>query len=269
MPQAIITVEGRPAGGNATANGLITFLRDSVNSVTRERLFYNRLYYDLKLAAAHSGYALTLYQPEVDRDGFDVVLDDGDVTRFVQLKTVLKSSTTTMWNIMKRFLRPDLALSDAYGVEPMEAGKGGAVVLIEIDASLHEPTLTYRVTDFSILRMLATVLGRSVKRAPGAKLLGGRRLVSERAWSGIMRGSPHEKITLNKSSFLKANGPAGVLALLGLRSDTGCYQPATRMMMAERHGFRVEPDGTIFCPPGQDPARLRQGLCRGSAAGGL
>ncbi|MEA3000598.1 MAG: hypothetical protein QOK17_2431 [Sphingomonadales bacterium] len=232
---------------------LISFLNNPVNSVTRERLFYNRLYYDLKLAAAHSGYPLTLYEPEVDRDGFDVVLDDGDATRFVQLKTVLASSTTTTWDISKRFLRPEPVLAEAYGIVPADAGKGGAVVLIEIDATLSDPTLTYRVTDFSILLILSTVLGRTTARPPGAAILGSRRTVAEGSWLELQRGSPKHKVKLNKSSFLKAKGPAGLLSLLGLHSENQCYQPATRMMLAQQGGFRVERDGTINTPPDLTP----------------
>lgn len=232
---------------------LISFLNSPVNSVTRERLFYNRLYYDLKLAAAHRGYALTLYEPEVDRDGFDVVLDDGDATRFVQLKTVLTSSATTTWDISKRFLRAEPVLGETYGITPAEAGKGGAVVLIEIDASVAEPVLTYRVTDFSILLVISSVLGRKCSKPPGSTLLGSRRTVAKASWEELQRGSHRDKIKLNKSSFLKAEGPAGLLALLGLHSESQCYQPATRMMLAEQRGFRVEQDGSILTPSDLTP----------------
>lgn len=232
---------------------LITFLNNPVNSVTRERLFYNRLYYDLKLAAAHRGYALTIYEPEVDRDGFDVVLDDGDLTRFVQLKTVLTSSATTTWEISKRFLRPEPVLAETQGIEPAESGKGGAVVLIEIDATLPEPTLNYRVTDFSILRILSTVLGRSIGKPPGTAILGSRRTVARASWIALQRDISTPKLKLNKSSFLKAKGPAGLLSLLGLHSENQCYQPAARIMAAEQLGFRVEHDGTILTPPDLTP----------------
>lgn len=232
---------------------LKSFLNNPVNSVTRERLFYNRLYYDLKLAAAHRGYALTLYEPEVDRDGFDVVLDDGDATRFVQLKTVLTSSATTTWDISKRFLRPEPVLADSYGIVPAEAGKGGAVVLIEIDATMPVPTISYRVCDFSILLIISTVLGRAAATPPGARFLGSRRTVADASWLELQRGSPRDKVKLNKSSFLKAKSPAGLLSLLGLHSDNQCYQPATRMMMAQRQGFRVEHDGSILTPTDLTP----------------
>lgn len=70
------------------------FCRTPSNSVTRERIFFHKLYFDLKLATARCGYALTLFEPEVDRDSYDVMLDDGDTQRRVQLKTVLKTAKT-------------------------------------------------------------------------------------------------------------------------------------------------------------------------------
>lgn len=223
---------------------LRVFLNASENSVTRERLFFNRFYYDLKLAAAHRGIALTVYEPEVDRDGFDVVIDDGDVTRFVQLKTVLKTSPTSLWRTRKRFLRPDRTLAEPQGIGGADSGKGGAVVLIEIDASQYNPPVTYHVTDYSVLRILSSVLGRGTKHGPD-RLLGARRTLAFRTWMELHRGSPDDKITLTKQQFLKARDAAGVLALLDLHSEYDCYLPGTSLIMAEREGFRVEDDGFI------------------------
>jgi hypothetical protein len=58
-----------------------SFLEAKVNSVSRERIFHNKLFFDLKLAAARAGYHLSVFEPEVDRDAFDVFLDDGDNER--------------------------------------------------------------------------------------------------------------------------------------------------------------------------------------------
>jgi hypothetical protein len=64
---------------------LAEFFADRHNNVSREKMFFNRLYFDLKLAAAHSNCALSIFAPEVGRDGFDVSLDDGDLDRRFQL----------------------------------------------------------------------------------------------------------------------------------------------------------------------------------------
>ncbi len=75
---------------------LETFLLEGENSRTKESLVNYRLFYDLKLAAALQGYDLSLYTPDVDRDGFDIILDDQDSVRKIQLKTVSNDSTGTL-----------------------------------------------------------------------------------------------------------------------------------------------------------------------------
>ena len=65
------------------------FLLADVNSRAKESLINYKLFYDLKLSAALDGYDLSLYTPDVDRDGFDIILDDRDSVRKIQLKTVL------------------------------------------------------------------------------------------------------------------------------------------------------------------------------------
>jgi len=81
------------------------FLNASVNTKTRERIFFNKFYFDVKLAAGRRGYPLTMFEPEVDRGGFDVVLDDADTTRHLQLKSATRSSGTNQWVTTPRFLR--------------------------------------------------------------------------------------------------------------------------------------------------------------------
>jgi hypothetical protein len=68
------------------------FLRDPKNSVTKERIYFHKLVFDLQLAAAKANYALQLFQLEVDREGFDLVVNDGELERRLQVKTVLLSS---------------------------------------------------------------------------------------------------------------------------------------------------------------------------------
>lgn len=68
---------------------LQAFLKAKVNSVSRERIFHNKLFFDLKLAAARARYHLSIFEPEVDRDAFDIFLDDGDNERRIQVKTAV------------------------------------------------------------------------------------------------------------------------------------------------------------------------------------
>jgi hypothetical protein len=55
---------------------LSEYFKDSANLVTRERIYFHKIAFDLELAAARKGYHLQLFEPEVDRDGFDIVLND-------------------------------------------------------------------------------------------------------------------------------------------------------------------------------------------------
>lgn len=105
------------------------------NSVTRSRIYFHRLAFGLKLGAGRtgrSGYPLEIYEPDVDRDGFDIVLNDGDYERHVQVKTVLKSAKTAEWEIRTRLLRPKLEIADWFDLEPMSGGIGGGFLLQEV-----------------------------------------------------------------------------------------------------------------------------------------
>lgn len=99
------------------------FLNAPVNTVTRERMFFNKLYFDLKLAAARRGYHLSVFEPEVDRDKFDVLLDDGDNERRIQLKAFSKSSGTSQWSSNKRFMRPDIIAGEKLRIVPAVSGE--------------------------------------------------------------------------------------------------------------------------------------------------
>ncbi|MGY3618114.1 hypothetical protein [Bradyrhizobium sp. USDA 10063] len=107
-----------------TKSRLAEFFSDRHNNTSREKMFFNRLHFDLKLSAAHSNYALSIFAPEVDRDGFDVSLDDGDLDRRFQLNTVLKIAGTSSWDIHKRLLRPSLAYAQLLGFPQSQAGIG-------------------------------------------------------------------------------------------------------------------------------------------------
>ena len=68
---------------------LSEYFKDPGNLVTRERIYFHKIAFDLELAAARKGYHLQLFEPEVDRDGFDIVLNDHIWERHVQVKLVL------------------------------------------------------------------------------------------------------------------------------------------------------------------------------------
>jgi hypothetical protein len=132
---------------------LYAYLLASENSRTREAILRHRFVYDLTLAAARRGYALQVYLGEVDRDGFDIVLDDGGSLRKVQLKSVL--SSTESWRIRKKLLLPEAADAEPLGFigEQSSSGLGGGVVLQDVEVRDDgELNVTYSYTDVPVLR---------------------------------------------------------------------------------------------------------------------
>jgi hypothetical protein len=64
-----------------------------------------------------------MFEPEVDRDRFDIVLSDADFERHVQVKTV--SSRKNEWPIARRLLSPSVYVTEALDFEPMKSGLNG------------------------------------------------------------------------------------------------------------------------------------------------
>jgi len=181
------------------------------NSHAKESLINNRLFYDLKLAAAERGYLLNLYLPEVDKDGFDIILDDQDSLTKIQLKTVMKIAGTTSWNIHKALLRPVELNCEQLGFEPSSTGTGyqGGVVLIEINAK-NGLEVEYYYTDIIILLGIRDdIIEHS--SPPTEKAI-------NNLFKNIGSGLSNEKVAVNKNMFIKAKNPAGLLALIGLHN---------------------------------------------------
>lgn len=224
------------------------FCRDPRNSVSRERIFFHKLYFDLKLAAARSGYPLTLFEPEVDRDAYDVVLDDGDAQRRVQLKTVLKSATTAKWNSTNRFLLLEETYGDDLGLSPGDCGVGGAFILIEIDDSDDEGRVRYLYTDYYVLQALASQMVKEAKSRRAYKSFGkpamDRTQFATQVLQAMHLGGPRDIVTLRPKHFLRPRGPAELLTLLGLHSIGGIHLPCDKVMKAVSKGFVVDVDGT-------------------------
>ena len=68
----------------------------------------HRLFLDVKVAAARRGYYLNTYFDDVDHDGFDVIFDDQDYIKKIQVKSVGINNSTNSWSIHKRILRREV-----------------------------------------------------------------------------------------------------------------------------------------------------------------
>jgi len=186
------------------------FLLDKVNSTSKEVIFNYKVFYDLKLAAAEHGYDLSIYIPDVDRDGYDVIFDDRDSIKKVQLKTFL--TTTSSWDIHKSIVRPHFHASEDLGLEPSPTGSGcqGGVILIEIKLKEDEVTTSYWYTDIFILKALQLGI---VTRKP--KIKGS---ILNNFYEELRNGVSYEKIKIKmkKSMFVKAKTSGHLLTLMGL-----------------------------------------------------
>lgn len=198
---------------------LRTFLSDPRNSLSREAILMHRLIYDAQVAAAARGYFLEIYHGEVDQAGFDVVLDDQDQLKRLQVKTVIDNSKTSSWSIHKTILRPDRQLVERMDFEPSPEGAGsqGGIVLMKVACHGLSIDVDYYYTDVFVLKAFDVgIISRSQPL---------RKAAVKRVYNQLQRGKSHDKIKICKSVFLKAKSPDHLLALAGLHSNCNTMWP--------------------------------------------
>ncbi|MBL8307751.1 MAG: hypothetical protein JNM33_13720 [Rubrivivax sp.] len=212
---------------------LHTFLQAEANSRAREFMLTSRVAHDLTIAAATRGYALLVYYPTVDSDGFDLIVDDRDKVCMLQLKSFLAGGMATRWAIHRKLLRPSLLEIEWFGFEPSAVGegRGGGVLLIEADVKDSTVDLKYRYTDLSILTAfwmgLIPLHGNSVKAIDALR----NQLAAE----------PGGKIDIPKTAFLEARSPEHLLALMGLHSRYSHSVWPGLLIQLARHEYEGEP----------------------------
>lgn len=192
------------------------YLFEPKNSHAKESLINNRLFYDLKLAAIKRGYFLNLYLPEVDKDGFDIILDDQDSLTKLQVKTVMKGASTRGWKIHKSLLRPNHLNCEKLGFELSPTGTGyqGGVILIEIHAE-DGFNVDYYYTDiFILIGILEKIL--DLTSPPKSKVI-------KKLFENLGSGSSQEKVFVSKKMFIKAKNPIDLLALIGLHNTATTF----------------------------------------------
>ena len=211
---------------------IMQFLKNPANSVSREKMFFNKLYFDLKLAAAQTGVPLQIFTPEVDRDGFDVVIDDADLERRFQLKSFIKLASTKSWDIHKRLLRPIHEYAQVLGFEfsPEGVGLGGGVILIEIDGSDDACPVSYYYTDiFVLLAFFDGLIGTAQTRDKAKMVI-----------QHLRRNAGRMKAPLPLGVFVKMKSPSCLLAIAGFHSmeDSHCWWGTFLTALGE--GFRAD-----------------------------
>ena len=190
-----------------------SFLNEPKNMHAREAILMHRLFLDTKLAAARRSYYLNTYFDEVDHDGFDVIFDDQDSIKKIQVKSVGANNATRSWKIHKTILRPSLGMSDKLGFEASPEGIGveGGVVLIEYKVQGGKLLAKYYYTDVFIL--LAFEIGLIVRKHKASSE------TIQKCLLGLRKGLGNEVLSVPKSAFLAASDPDALLSLMGLHSQ--------------------------------------------------
>lgn len=202
------------------------FLDAPANMHAREQVLMHRLFLDVKTAAAQRGYYLNTYFDDVDHDGFDVIFDDQDYIKKIQVKSVQRGGSTGAWSIHKRILRPLYSLVDKLGFESSPEGEGseGGVVLIEFSEDNGEIRCDYYYTDVFVLTLFyCDFIVRTNGNSQDAV---------EATYPDWRRGSGSERIMIPKAAFLKAKNPAALLSLMGLHSASQSMWKHTLIRLA-------------------------------------
>lgn len=237
MEQGVIIVMGtRTSIVTNNTQGQVSefsrFWREPKNSLSRSAILMHRLIYDLQLAASKRGYFLEVYRGEVDQDGFDIILDDRDNMKKVQVKTVISGSRTPLWKIHKAMLRPNYLFAEELGFEPSPEGSGyqGAVVLMDFDCKDFSINVDYYYVDFFVLKAFCLgILSRANKRSNN---------LIKNLYLELQHGTSHQKMDVRKSAFVKSKGPEYLLALAGLHGPVGGIWPDSLLrFMSDKSKF--------------------------------
>jgi hypothetical protein len=189
----------------------------------------------------------------VDREGFDVVLDDGDRQRRIQLKVV--DGGTTSWNVPKRLLRPGYPLGVALGFRDDIEGEGvdGALVVTQYDPDAPELSVRYLMADAHTIKVLAEGW------MPKARQLKGREAGSQKTAGDFLdrlgTGVGSELIGVPKGLLVEAKGPSELLALLGMHS-TADHQWASMLHKRLGKEFSTVAFGPLHEKIGEEFERL-------------
>lgn len=189
------------------------FLNEPKNMHAREALLMHRLFYDVKLAAAQRGYYLNSYFDDVDHDGFDVIFDDQDYIKKIQVKSVGANSATQSWSIHKKILRPSLYLLDRLGFESSQVGEGteGGVILIQFKETTEGLEFVYHYTDvFVLMAFDCSIVRRNDGRSQKAV---------KTCLTSLQSGLGSEMVSVPIAAFIKSKSIDSLLSLMGLHSN--------------------------------------------------
>ena len=199
-------------------DSLRKFLKASRNSVSREVILRLKFVHDLKVAAAARNYDLRVFMPDVDREGYDLVLDDGDDIRKYQIKSVFDSKKSS-WVISKNLFRLPCGLIEKFKLvpSPLTEGVGGGFVLLLAKVHNADLALTYFYTDIYVILSMQHGLLKKYNLPSQDRI----NLLLE----DIFTGSRQDKVKITKSFLVNPRGKEELLALMGMHSriDGKCW----------------------------------------------
>ncbi|TAF75597.1 MAG: hypothetical protein EAZ53_05715 [Bacteroidetes bacterium] len=200
---------------------IVKYLNKDKNSRLREAIFKYAFLHDIKLGAAQFQSNLKIYEPEVDNEGCDIIIEDSrDFIRKIQLKSIYNSKTS-VWYIHKNILLPAFNQMSDFGLDTILCPTyPGAVVLIDAkektkitrdNESSHKSVFpqndyNYLYTDINIIFLiyLGIIKGNSSSKRNAEKVIS---LIREQFY--------FDKIKVSKNLFIKVNGTASLIKLLG------------------------------------------------------
>lgn len=200
------------------------YLKLDKNSVFKEKLVNYRFFYEVKLASARIQNDIRIYIPEIDKDGYDIVLDDGDTIMPFQLIATNNSSKTSKWEVQKNLLRPNPLNCTLLGYEQSSEGDGTGGGFILVSISVNTDTIQsfdYYYTDAYILKAFELGILRYNRNSYEKKI--------ELLIGQLQRGNRREKVVLTKSNLVKVKSVDHLLALADIPSIChNQWQPSFR-----------------------------------------
>lgn len=195
------------------------YLKENGSSHLFEALLRSRLHYDLRLAAACKGYDLQMYCPDIDHDGYDIILDDKESSIRVQLKSTHGEPDSRKWSVHRRHILPTYKSVEKLGLIPGEVSEGreGGILWTISEVLESEIKVSYAYCDIAILAAFNYGFIKKVSDKNASK-------VGKGTWKRLCTRNEEKEFTISKNVFLKAESPECLLSLIGLSSRYESWQ---------------------------------------------
>ena len=209
------------------------FLDRSENSVSREVLLAHRVTYEFKIGSALSGFDLRAYRPDVDRDGFDLLIEQRSLARVIQLKTVGRRAKTVRWKVKSHLLHPSTRRSGRlkFSLPALGLGDGldGALLVVDFEVERESINIGYRLFDLAVAAAhTLRITGVSEQKAEEASAL---------LWR-LRKAEGHGAVIIPAWMLIRLPTAESVLSVLGMRTRYagGFWYEALLAYAKENHG---------------------------------